>query len=177
VNGTLQTVGGRPTLRFERRLRHPAQKVWKAITDPAELAHWFPMEVEGDFVIGGKLRFPFGADAPTFEGETMPAFEGEVLECDPPRVLAYTWAEDVLRFELIPDDDGCLLVFTSIIGDYSTAARTGAGWHVCLEGLEARLDGTAPPPEDRWKGLYKEYTADFGPEASSAPLPDGYDPT
>lgn len=28
-------------LRFERRLAHPRGVVWKAITDPKELAAWF----------------------------------------------------------------------------------------------------------------------------------------
>ena len=57
-------MAGRPTLRFERRFKHPVEKVWKAITDPAELAYWFPMEVEGDLVPGGKLRFPMDEEAP-----------------------------------------------------------------------------------------------------------------
>jgi uncharacterized protein YndB with AHSA1/START domain len=175
VNGTLTTVAGRPVLRFERRLKHPVEKVWKAITDPDELAHWFPQRVEGEFVTGGKLRFPFGEEV-VLDGEVVPDFDGEVLEVDPPRVLAYTWGEDVLRFELIPEGDGCLLVFTDTVADRGKAARDGAGWHVCLEGLEARLDGSAPPAEDRWKGLYKNYIASFGPEASTAPLPDGVDP-
>jgi uncharacterized protein YndB with AHSA1/START domain len=181
VNGILTTVSGRPTLRFERRFDHPVEKVWKAITDPAELAHWFPQQVEGAssvdgeiFVPGGKLRFPFGEEV-VLDGAVVPDFEGEVLEVDPPRVLAYTWAEDVLRFELIPDGAGCLLIFTDTIADRAKAARDGAGWHVCLDGLEARLDGSAPPAADSWRGVYRGYTASFGPEASAAPLPEGYD--
>ncbi|HEY7486348.1 MAG TPA: SRPBCC family protein [Streptosporangiaceae bacterium] len=181
MNGTLQTVAGRPTLRFERRLKHPVEKVWQAITDPAELAHWFPQKVEGassvdggPFVVGAKLRFPFEREV-VMDGEALPDFEGEVLEVDPPRVLMYTWADDVLRFELIPDGPGCLLVFTDTFSERGKAARDGAGWHVCLEGLVALLDGTAPPPEDRWKGLYETYTDTFGPEAATAPLPDTKD--
>ena len=182
MNGTLTTVSGKPALRFERRLKHPVEKVWKAITDPAELAHWFPQRVEGAtsvdgeiFVPGARLRFPFDEKV-VMDGEVVPDFEGEVLEVDPPRVLAYTWGEDVLRFELTPDGAGCLLVFTDTIVDRGKAARDGSGWHVCLDGLEARLDGSAPPAEDHWTALYRGYTASFGPEASTAPLPAGYDP-
>src|SRR5439155_20424380 len=36
VNGTLWTEQGRQVLRFERRLAHPVEKVWRAITEPAE---------------------------------------------------------------------------------------------------------------------------------------------
>ena len=41
MNGTLQTIDGRPALRFERRLAHPIERVWRAVTEPAELARWF----------------------------------------------------------------------------------------------------------------------------------------
>ena len=41
--GTLSTTpNGEPELRFERRLRHPIERVWAALTDPRELAAWFP---------------------------------------------------------------------------------------------------------------------------------------
>ena len=180
MNGTFQTVAGHPTLRFERRLKHPVEKVWRALTEPAELEHWFPQRVEGassadggPFVPGGKLRFPFREPLMLGdEDEVVPDFEGEVLEVDPPRLLSYTWAGDVLRFELIPDgDDGCLLVFTDTFTEHGKAARDGSGWHVCLDGLEARLDHAAPPEADRWRGLYDHYAAAFGPEAATAPLP------
>jgi uncharacterized protein YndB with AHSA1/START domain len=170
MDGTFQIVAGRPTLRFERRLKHPIEKVWRALTEPAELEHWFPQRVEGDFVPGGKLRFPF-REAVILDGETIPDFDGEVLDIDPPRLLSYTWAGDVLRYELIPDGDGCLLVFTDTFTEHGKAARDGAGWHVCLDGLEASLDGGAPPAADRWRGLYENYSDVFGPEASTAPIP------
>ena len=35
MNATLETANDRPVLRFERRLAHSPEKVWKAITDPA----------------------------------------------------------------------------------------------------------------------------------------------
>jgi uncharacterized protein YndB with AHSA1/START domain len=172
MNGTFLTVAGRPTLRFERRLTHPVEKVWRALTEPAELEHWFPQRVEGAFEPGGKLRFPFRA-AKELDGEVVPDFEGEVLDIEPPRLLSFTWGGDVLRFELIPDGDGCLLVFTDTFTEHGKAARDGAGWHVCLDGLEASLDGAPPPGPDRWRGLYENYATAFGPAAATAPLPKG----
>jgi len=41
TTGTLQTIDGRPALRFERRLPHPVERVWRAVSEPAELARWF----------------------------------------------------------------------------------------------------------------------------------------
>ncbi len=37
-HGTLTTKGNRVELRFERRLAHPPEKVWRALTDNQELA-------------------------------------------------------------------------------------------------------------------------------------------
>ena len=45
MSGTQQTVEGRPALRFERRLDHSVERVWRAVTEPAELARWFVSEV------------------------------------------------------------------------------------------------------------------------------------
>ncbi len=47
MNATLETANGLPVLRFERRLAHSPEKVWKAITDPAELARLVPARRAG----------------------------------------------------------------------------------------------------------------------------------
>ncbi len=153
---TLRTEHGQCVLRFQRRLAHPADKVWSAITQPAHLAHWFPSEVEVDLRIGGKLRFVFARG----EGPTM---DGEILELDPPRVLAYSWGDSVLRFELLPEPDGCTLVFTHTFADRPASASFAAGWTICLDQLEALLEGTpgeaVSPP---WQELHEGYVDRFG---------------
>lgn len=169
MNGTLHAGAERFVLRFERRLAHPPEKVWKALTDPAELSHWFPQDVEADLRPGGKMRF-------AFRGGQGPPFDGEVIDFDPPRVFSYLWGTDVLRWELRPDGDGCLLVFTDIIDEQGKAARDGAGWHVCLEMLDARLGGGEPPPADRWQQVHPGYVDRFGPEAATIG-PPGAAPT
>lgn len=160
MNGTLHVEDGRYVLRFERRLPHPPEKVWAALTDPAELTHWFPQDVEADLRPGGKMRF-------NFRGDEAPPFDGEVLVYDPPRVFAYRWATDVLRWELRADGSGCVLTFTDTIGEQGKAARDGAGWHVCLEALAARLDGAVPPPADLWQQVHPDYVSRFGPDAAT----------
>ena len=160
MNGTLHAREGRFVLRFERRLAHPPEKVWAALTDPAELRHWFPQDVEADLRPGGTMRF-------TFRGAEAPPFDGEVLVYDPPRVFAYRWGPDVLRWELRADGSGCTLTFTDTIEAQGKAARDAAGWHVCLEALAARLDGTEPPAAGRWTQIHPGYVTRFGPEAAT----------
>ena len=56
-----------------------------------------------------------------------------MLEWDPPRVFAFAWGEDVLRFELAEDGDGTALVFTHAFAHQpGKPARDGAGWATCL---------------------------------------------
>jgi hypothetical protein len=38
--------GDGPVLRLERRYDQTVERVWRALTDPAELQHWFPGELE-----------------------------------------------------------------------------------------------------------------------------------
>ena len=38
--GTLEQVAGKRVLRFERRLDHPVERVWAALTEPEQLAGW-----------------------------------------------------------------------------------------------------------------------------------------
>ncbi len=171
MDATLHTVNGEPTLRFERRLRHSAAKVWRAVTDPAELVHWFPAAVEADLRPGAPMRFTFPEEAPV-DGD----WEGEVLEVDEPKVFMFRWSTDVIRVELIPDGDGCLLVFTQTIGGGRTgflgAGRTAAGWDACLDALVAQLDGVAVPEGTDWLALAEHYLAKFGLDEGTATRTD-----
>ncbi|HEY3186917.1 MAG TPA: SRPBCC family protein [Solirubrobacteraceae bacterium] len=150
MHGTFETIDDRPTLRFERRLAHPVDAVWRAVTEPAELAEWFPSTVEGDLRVGGKLSFTFTTDG-------VPPMEGEVLELEAPRRLVFLWGEDELRFDLEPAGDGCVLRFTCVLGQRDKAARDAAGWHACLDRLEQRLDGAPAPEGEPWREHYEEY--------------------
>ena len=167
MHGIYGTVDERHALTFERRLAHPVERVWRAVTDPAELAHWFPCAVRGDVALGGRLTFEF-------PGGEMPTMEGDVVELDAPRRFAFTWGDDELRIELDPADDGCLLRFTCLFSDAERASRDAAGWHVCLDLLERHLGGapTRSPSSDatpEWRALYEEYQRRGLP--AGAPLP------
>jgi uncharacterized protein YndB with AHSA1/START domain len=174
-DATLHTVNGEPTLRFERRLRHSPAKVWRAVTEPAELAHWFPAAVEAELRPGAPMRFTFPDEAPVDND-----WEGEVLEVDEPRVFMFRWDTDVVRIELIPDGDGCRLVFTQTIGGGRTgllgAGRTAAGWDDCLDALLARLDGTPVAQRSDWLSPMEHYIAKFGlGEGTATRTDDGWE--
>ncbi len=160
MDATLSTINGEPTLRFERRLRHSPKKVWRAVSDPAEMAHWFPAAVEAELRPGAPMRFTFPDDA-VVDG----TWDGEVLEVDEPRVFMFRWNQDVLRIELIPDGDGCRLVFTQTIGGGRVgrlgAGRTAAGWDTCLDQLVAGLDGGTAPTRSDWLTPMEHYIEKF----------------
>src|SRR5438105_10315698 len=55
VYGELERAGDRWLLRFVRRLPHPPEKVWRALTEPEHVAAWFPADIEGERRSGAPL--------------------------------------------------------------------------------------------------------------------------
>ncbi|HEV7826947.1 MAG TPA: SRPBCC family protein [Mycobacteriales bacterium] len=160
--GRLDEHEGRWRLRFSRRLPAPPERVWRSLTEPAELRGWFPAEIEGERAAGAPLRFVFPDD----EG---PALRGEMTVYDPPAVLGFRWQDDQLRFELTADGDGTALEFVNTFTELGTGARTAAGWHACLDLLEHELADSEPPwkPAAHWEELHARYVEALGPEASA----------
>lgn len=164
--GTLERVGETSVLRFRRRLAHRRELVWRALTEDAQLAEWFPTTIEGARAAGAPLQFAFR------EAEGEP-FDGEMLAFEPPSLMELRWADDVLRFELEPDGSGCVLHLTVSFPEHGKAARDAAGWHVCLEQLAHVCDGSRLPwkPPDRWRVVHHGYVERHGPEASAIAPP------
>jgi uncharacterized protein YndB with AHSA1/START domain len=174
-DATLSYVNGEPTLRFERHLRHAPAKVWRAVTDPAELKHWFPAAVEAELRPGAPMRFTFPEEAPVDSD-----WEGEVLEVDEPKVFMFRWSKDILRIELLPDGDGCLLVFTQTIGGGQLGllecGRTAAGWDDCLDHLVGQLDGVTVAARTDFLTPMAYYAKKFGIDTGRAEsTSDGYE--
>jgi uncharacterized protein YndB with AHSA1/START domain len=161
--GTLEGRADRAVLTFRRRFAQPPQRVWRALTEPDQLERWFPTTIEGERAVGAALRF-------SHRDVSLPPFDGEMLEFEPPRLLALRWGEDVLRFELTADGDaGTLLTFTDTIVQYGRAARDGAGWHTCLTSLAELLSngGGAPSSAERWRSVHPAYVGRFGAQAAA----------
>ena len=122
---------------YERQLSHPIEKVWRAISDPDELAVWFP-GISVELKQGGKFQIRFGGDC---EGPAH--VEGVVAEFDPPNVLQM----GSMRYELKSNEAGCLLKFSDILHFEGPRTRQQfavsvlGGWHAYLYKLELVLDG------------------------------------
>jgi uncharacterized protein YndB with AHSA1/START domain len=123
----------------------PAARVFKALTDQAELMRWFtdsghPIHRwEMDARRGGSYRY--FTDPTTAAAHNAQAFtcHGEILEFDPPRLLVYTWIADwhadksrrtVVRWELTEDATGTHVRVSHSGLAHETAARKdySGGW-------------------------------------------------
>jgi uncharacterized protein YndB with AHSA1/START domain len=154
-SGTLLLDGARPSVRLERHLPDPPSVVWGAITEREQLRSWFPCDVVvagGRWEVGAALTFQFPPDVIDM------TLTGEVLAVDEPNYLAFTWGEETLRFELSEADAGTRLVLVDEL-PAGAAARSAAGWEVCLD----RLAGLDPGP-DSWQPRFDAYAAAFEPK-------------
>ena len=166
--GAYDTIENRPALRFERRLSHSVDAVWGAITEPDELEQWFPSKVEVEALRpGAEMTFRF-ENMPLDAPSTM---TGRVTDLDPPRLFAFYWGGDHLRFQLEPvaGEDACTLRLTVLLDSREKAARDAAGWHVCLDRLRRRLAGAEPGGREDWRARYDEYQRRGVP--AGAPIP------
>jgi uncharacterized protein YndB with AHSA1/START domain len=162
MTATLHHGPDRSTLRFERHLHHAPERVWRAVTDPAELREWFPADVIYEQRAGAPMQFDFGG----MHGQDV--WPGEVIAFEPPRVFAFLWGTDELRFELSGEADppATTLVFThTFVHEPGKPARDAAGWESCFEAFDALLgDRPTLDREDmsRWAHHHEIYLAQFG---------------
>lgn len=93
------------SLSFELDLKHPPEKVWRALTDPALMAQWLLPVFD--------FRLEPGA-AFMFRTQPYPGWDGTVncriIEIDPYRKLSYAWTvpflDTVVTFTLTPTASG-----------------------------------------------------------------------
>lgn len=163
TDARLLTDRKRPAIRLERHLPDPPNVVWRALTEREQLQAWFPCDVilsGGRWKVGAAITFPFRSNVHDL------TLTGEVLEVDEPSLLAFTWGDDTLRFELSPEGDGTRLVLIDELPP-DAAARNAAGWEQCLD----RLEGIEPEP-DGWQPRFERYAATFEPALGpQAPRP------
>lgn len=140
------------TVRIERLLPGPAERIWSYLTDSGKRHLWMASGAM-QLHVGGKVEHvfrneDFGSETPPekyaqFAGEVLQF--GHVLACDPPRLLAYTWNEGTddpseVCFELKPLGDKVLLVVTHRqLVDRDMMVSVAAGWHAHLDILRDLL--------------------------------------
>jgi uncharacterized protein YndB with AHSA1/START domain len=161
--------GEKWTLVLVRELRHPPEKVWLALTDPAQLREWAPFDVDGSLGAVGHVRL-------TTVGTPRPQVsETRVTRADAPRLLEYNWGDKDLRWELEAFGGGTRLTLWHNI-DRGFISMGAAGWHICFDVLD-RLLGATPlgrivageAMKFEWQRLNREYATQFGIEAPNWP--------
>ena len=170
--GTLSEHEGEWQVTFVRRLHHPIEKVWRALTETEHMKAWFPDEMVGERRSGAPLKF--------ISEQMNETYEGEMLVFEPQSVMELQWGPtNKLRVEVQSDGDATVLTLVETLGELGEAARDGAGWHECLVRLEADLAGRKDLPGwgEVWKEIHPVYVEHFGPEASTIGPPEGWDPT
>jgi uncharacterized protein YndB with AHSA1/START domain len=164
------TAGDGLVLRLKRLLPAPRAAVYRALTDPGELAKWWgprgftAPSLEFDPRVGGSYRIAMQPpDGDLFH------LSGEFREVDPPARLAYTFRwdppdpddrETVVALSLRERDGGTEVRLSQ--GAFATEARLAlheAGWTESLEWLEQMLveaqtndGGSKPLREGRGNG-------------------------
>lgn len=137
------------TATFEHHFKHSVEEVWAYLTDNDKLPQWFSELRVDELREGGVIQFDMGNG--TFE-------EMRILELEMYSILEYTWGEDIVRFELSQEIDGCLLVLIEKINTITDhTPRDLAGWHVCLDVIDSLLNGYTIERKEEWKKWYDEY--------------------
>ena len=143
------------TIRREILMPLPREHVWRALTDSATLAEWmFPNDFEPR--VGHHFTFRVPPNPKIgFDGLIVRC---EVLECEPPSQLAFSWSagEPVentrVSFRLEPDGDGTRVFFEhsgfDLSHPFGNQAFKGAefGWAKMFKQLAAVVAGL---PTDR----------------------------
>ena len=133
----------------ERRLNHTVEEVWAMLTDNDLLKKWFQELQVGDLREGGFMKFDMS------EG----VYEKlEITELKTLSVLEFDWFGDEARFELHSEQDGCLLIFKEKVNTITEQTKKDlAGWHVCLDVIQALLDGKTIQRETEWEKWHEKY--------------------
>ena len=166
------------TVRLERPLPGPLERVWAYITESDKRAKWLAAG-EFDLRVGGKVRLEFDNSrlssdktAPEkYKDRQTSRSEGVITRLEPMRALAHTWSfkgdDTEVTYELTPKGrDVLLTVVHRRLGKDLTPSVMG-GWDVHTGILEDVLKGVEPRPF--WTTharLEKEYAATLQVETS-----------
>lgn len=140
------------TVRFERLLPGPIERVWAYLTEPQFLRTWLAKS-SMDLRVGGTVELRFDTAEVPDRAKGGAIDQGIITRYDPPHALAYTWQKapngpvtSHVAFELEAVEDKVRLTLTHSKLLHSSLASFGAGWHTHLAVLEARLQALEPSP-------------------------------
>jgi uncharacterized protein YndB with AHSA1/START domain len=162
------TSPAQATVRLERILPGPIERVWAYLTDSEKRKTWLAAGVF-DLRVGGTADLHFDHTNITSEkppeGKGAHVSPGRITRIEPPRLLSFTFGaagpESEVTFELEPEGKGVLLTITHVrVANRNTMIGVAAGWDAHVGILEDRLNGE--PPRPFWASharLKKEYEA------------------
>lgn len=178
------TLIAKDTVRFERLLPGPIDRVWSYLTDPELRGTWLGAGAL-ERRLGGQLTIvfdnnnvgPHPSEPPERFKQYSGVFEsGHVVTAyEPPHRLAFTWDEDQspsgseVVFELTEEGDKVRLVLTHRrIANADAAVNFSGGWHTHLRMLAEQLEGNPRTPfwtafdgvEDEYRRRYTDQQAD-----------------
>lgn len=156
------------TLRIERTLPGPIERVWAYIVEPEKRALWFTGGTF-DLRVGGEARTEWDHTKLSHEEtpEAWKSFDGQtsigtITRYEPPRLLSIRGEMGEITYELTPVGNDVLLAITQTSVDAKTAGSFGSGWHAYIDILDDRLNGRKP--RGFWTNfdrLQQEYAARF----------------
>lgn len=155
--------GKKATLVFRRRLDHPPEVVWSALTDPSQLTSWYMTKAIIDGREGGSIDF--------ISGPSRLHVMGRILTWKPPEVFEHEWrveprtelpsGEDaIIRWELRPDGKGTVLHLEHRKLNSETALGFAPGTHAFMDRLEASLN---KQPLPNWQERYQKVALQYPP--------------
>ncbi|HEX2715392.1 MAG TPA: SRPBCC domain-containing protein [Candidatus Acidoferrales bacterium] len=133
----------------EVEIAAPPERVFQALIDPKQVVEWWRNDTitMGRFELEPRVGGRWGYETKQMvNGVSKFKVHGEVLEYDPPRLLAYTWIanlhEDktrrtVVRWELTPVSGGTLvkLVHSGLAQEHASRRGYSTGWPGVIERL------------------------------------------
>lgn len=152
------TIVSPDTVRIERLLPGPVERIWSYLTDSDKRRLWL---ASGDMQLspGGAVELVFRNSEltendipapPKYANEAGTAtLHGTVVACEPNKHLAYLWGENPdaseVTFDLAPQGDQVKLTVTHRrIPDREQMLSISSGWHTHLDILADRLAGREP---------------------------------
>ena len=162
------------TVRFERLLPGPIERVWAFLTESDKRAQWLcagDVETVADGQVDmhcHNVSLSSAEDIPRPEKyKDMPekmSFAGKVTRCEPPRLLEHTWEFDdessLVCYELSEQADKVRLVLTHRRLDTAdTVLSVSGGWHTHLNVLVDVLEGGKLRP---FYKMQLQYESEYG---------------
>ena len=145
------------TVKLERLLPGPLERVWAYLTESDKRAKWLAAG-EFDLRVGGRIRLEFDnsklsageAAPPSYGHGARHGFDGVITRLEPPRLLAHTWTWDggdtEVTYRLAERGSQVLLTIVHRRLGKDLVPAVMGGWDVHTGILEDVLQGVAPRP-------------------------------